>query len=296
MKRGILYIWLGLMTVLVSQFGVVSPASAADETVESITLSPVSKRYELSSGDVKQDDFTIVNDGKVSYTFNVYAQPYFVKGESYDPDYFSKSPNSDVNKWVSFEKTQYVLKPGESTLVPFTITVPKTAAPGGHYGIVFSETQAPKNTTGGTSVARQKRVGMIIYATVKGQFITGGEVVKHDTPFFQFKAPLEASITVKNNGNADFLAKTAIEVSDVFGNSKYSYMKEYAVLPETTRRMPLEWKDAPGIGLFKVTTTVDFLDDSKTSAQFVLMAPLWLYLVLAVAIMGGIVYLSQRER
>ncbi len=268
-------------------------ASAADlSTVESITLSPVNKRYSLDAGAKKQDDFKIVNDGKVAYTFKVYAQPYFVKGETYDPDYFSKSPMSDANRWVSFEKEQYRIEPGETLVVPYTLAVSEDAAPGGHYGVIFAETQA-SGKPDATSVARQKRVGMILYATVKGEYRLGGDVSEQSVPFFQFTAPLIAHTTVKNTGNADFLVKNHTEISDIFGNKKFSEDKEYPVLPDTSRKMVTEWKQAPTFGLFKVVTTSDFLTISKTSSQYVLMAPIWVYLALAIVVMAAILYFAR---
>lgn len=266
--------------------------AAEPSTVESITLSPVNKRYSLDAGTTKSDEFKIVNDGKVAYTFKVYAQPYFVKGENYDPDYFSKSPMSDANKWVSFEQQQYRIEPGQTLVVPYTFAVSKDAAPGGHYGVIFAETQA-SGKPDATSVARQKRVGMILYATVNGDFRLGGEVSEQSVPFFQFTAPLVMHTTVKNTGNADFLVKMHTEISDVFGNKKFSVDKEYPVLPDTSRKMVVEWKQAPTFGFYKVVTTSDFLTMSKTSSQYVLMAPIWAYLVLAIVVMAAILYFAR---
>ncbi len=134
---------------------------------------------------------------------------------------------------------------------------------------------------------------MILYATVNGDFRLGGEVLEQSVPFFQFTAPLVMHTTVKNTGNADFLVKMHTEISDIFGSKKFSIDKEYPVLPDTLRKMVVEWKQAPTFGLFKAVTTSDYLTMSKTSSQYVLMAPIWVYLILAIAVMAAILYFAR---
>lgn len=283
----------GLFVGLLLSLSGFPTAHAAER--ESITLSPVSKHYQLKAGETFVDELTIINDGDTTYDFTVYAQPYSVNGENYDPDFVNDRENTDVHKWIKPEKPQYRLMPGESIKVRYTIAVPSGARPGGHFGALFAETQ-PAGTAEGNSVARKKRVGTIIYATVEGQYRIGGLLKGISIPRLQLKTPLVTEARVANTGNTNFKTDLSVAVADLFGNVKYTDTKAYQVLPETTRKMSLEWAKAPSFGLFKVSVTTKFLDEKVTKEGYVLVAPLGTYLAVAVVLLAGVVYLVKRRR
>jgi hypothetical protein len=263
---------------------------------ESITLSPVSQRYKVKQGETLSGTMTIVNDGKRDYKFTTYARPYSVSNEAYEPDFSTEAKNADAYQWVQFEQSSYMLKAGDSREVPYTIRVPNDAAPGGHYGVLFAETQ-PKGDSKGTAVERKKRVGLILYMTVNGTFKIGGDADDISIPFFQDRPPLTASQTVHNTGNSDFLVTTDTKIYDVFGGNKYENTKEVPVLPGTTRNITFEWESSPRFGLYKVDIATKFLDETSSKSQYVLIAPLWAYVLLAIIIGARFVYwLSKQQK
>lgn len=275
----------------------VTTASAA-ESVDRITLSPVDKHYLFKPGDTKHDSFTVINDGDSAYDFAVYARPYSVGStdEDYSPNFTAQPANANVYQWVQFEKSQYHLKPNQSVDVNYTIRVPENATPGGHYGVLFVETIPPANNKA-NSIMRRKRLGLIVYATVKGTFKTAGSSEAISIPFFQLKPPITASQRVTNTGNSDFTVTGTMNVYDAFGAKKYTLTKDYTVLPDSIRKMPFEWTDAPWFGLYKVELTTKYLKTISTKTSYVLVSPLWVYLVLVIVIIARILYaLSQRKK
>lgn len=266
---------------------------------ESITLSPVNNRFTIDAGQTRDGELTIVNDGATAYDFTVYARPYWVSNESYDPVFTKESPQSDAYQWVRLPQTQYRAEAGQTIKIPYTINVPPTAAPGGHYGVIFAETQPVKTEgQGGNSVDRKKRVGMIIYASVNGNIINKGNAVTNNIPFWQMQPPMQASVTAKNEGNVDFINKVTFSAKDVFGNPKYTIVKEYPVLPQTTRTIELEWPESPWFGLFRVDIKQEFLDTELSTSNYVLMMPrlLPIMLLLLVAVGGAYAFLRRRNK
>lgn len=268
-------------------------------TNESITLSPVNDRFSADAGQSHAGELTIVNDGATAYDFTVYARPYWVSNESYDPVFTKESVQSDAYQWVRLPQTQFRAEAGQTVKIPYTIDIPATAAPGGHYGVIFAETQPAKSDTqGANSVDRKKRVGMIIYASVNGQVINKGDAVTNNIPFWQIQPPMHASVTAKNDGNVDFINKVTFSAKDVFGNPKYTIVKEYPVLPQTTRNIELEWQESPWFGLFRVDITQEFLDTKLSTSNYVLMMPrlLPIMLLLLVAVGGAYALLRRRKK
>lgn len=286
-----------VVALLGSFLGVSSSAHAVDTPVqvESIALSPVSRDYKIDAGKEIKDELTIINDGKVPYDFIVYSRPYSVQSEQYDPDFTKIKQNTDVYQWVRLAQTKYHLEPGKTVKIPYVVTVPATAAPGGHYGVIFAETQ-PTSAESGTSVVRKKRVGAIIYANVNGTYINQGEFLDVTVPFWQLQPPMNAELRVKNTGNSDFKNTVRYTVKDVLGNVKHDSVKPYPVLPQTTRKIPLAWNESPWFGLFRVEITQTFLGKEKKTSEYVLMMPRFIPVVLIILILIGGGYALYRRK
>ena len=290
-SRAIAGLFLGLLFVVT-----VSNAALAQTPTESITISPVAKRYTFDAGETKRDKLTIVNDGETDYDFIVYARPYYTASTSYEPVFNSDRANADSYKWVQFDRTKFRIKAGEKIDVNYTVRVPDNAAPGGHYGVLFAETQVSTQTEDAVAIGRNRRVGSIIYATVNGDYKVGGSIDSVRTSFFQTGKPLTSNSFVSNSGNTDFLANVRLEVKSIFGKTKFTDTKEYAVLPDTTRDIEMKWSKSPIFGLYKAETSVSALDQKKAASSYVFLAPLWFYGFVLLAIIWVVVYVIVRKR
>ncbi len=265
-----------------------------EDPQQSITLSPVRKNYEVTAGETFTDFITILNDGTTAYDFIVYATPYSVNNTAYEADFLNQKPNANFNTWVTFEKTTYHAEPRETIKVPYTVTVKKDASPGGHYGAIFAEVQ-PQESQSGTSIGINRRVGSLMYATVAGDVKLAGQSQQPVINWYQSTPPLTAIAPVKNTGNTDFFANVSYTVKNIFGNVKYTMQNDYAVLPQTTRDIPLVWEDASWFGLYNVSIKTTVLGESTTHDGFVLLMPSWLIVALGLAGIGGALFVYIRQ-
>lgn len=279
---------------LIFSFMIMPSVSAqSSEGRESITLSPVTSRYALEAGESVKGELTVLNDGDIEYTFTVYTKPYSVLDRKYNPDFNATPLRADAYKWVSFGTKEWKLAPGESTKIPYSISVPSTAAPGGHYGVLFAETQPADQKS--TSVARRKRVGSLLYVNVKGDYKMEGSLTGSSIPWFQSQPPLNGTFSLQNTGNSDYEAATMLRVSDIFGRVKFVGEKPYVVLPQTTRDITLTWDKSPGLGIYKVEMQAKYLDKSDSRSGYVVVAPLWMPIVI-VAVIAGAAFVSHQKR
>lgn len=272
-------------------------AQAQLQSGESMTISPASNKLVVDAGKVVDGKITIVNDGSEGYDFVVYARPYSIIDNQYSsPNFTQVTPTSDVYKWLSFPQTKYRIESGATVTVPYTMRVPADAAPGGHYGVIFAETQPESEQPTGSMILRKKRAGSLMYVTVNGEYKLSGQEKPGSIPFWQSLPPLTTTVSAQNDGNTDFASKTRLVVKDIFGTTKYDVKKEFQVLPGTTRTMNLEWAQALWFGFYKVETHQEFLDKSFTREGYVLMMPRFLPILLVVMIGIGIVYAYLRQR
>lgn len=276
-------------------------AFAADDadanSNEEMTLSPVTQKFEIDAGDSTRGSFTVLNTGDVEFDFKVYAKPYSVSGSDYDVNYTDETAErADAYDWVTFDTTEATLSPHESMEIGFTINMPADAGLGGHYAVLFAETQ-PNEDTGGNQIIRRKRVGSLLRVNVSGDINERGSVVDSKIPAFLSSPPLRTTIHIKNDGNVDFIAQTTITVSDIFGNVKYRNVKsDTIVFPDTTRAIEQEWADASWLGYYNVKLEADYLTGGFTTFGRVLIVPRWLIALLVILITGGAYAAFARRR
>lgn len=285
---GVMVICAGVLT---SHYVAAAEAPARD----SIALSPVSQRFDVKAGAQADNKLTVINDGTTNLTFLVYSRPYSLQNEQYDPNFERVTPSTDVYQWIRFAKTSFTLGAGERMDIPYTIQVPTMATPGGHYGVIFVETQPAAGAT--DSVVRKKRVGSLVLATVDGALINKGQLVSTNVNFWQTTPPLVASSRVQNTGNTDFQATALLSVTDLFGSVKYRATQDFTIYPGTIRLVSSSWKNAPWFGLFKAQQTMTVLGTTSSETRYVLMAPRWLPLTLVAAVLVGAGYeIIRRKR
>lgn len=280
-----------LMTIAVNVYPAAAQLNEAAE--ERLTLTPTSFYYDIAAGDVKSDKFRIINDGNVAYDFVVYARPYSVNNEAYEPNFTDVKQNADAYRWVQFEKTKFHIEPGQIIEVAFSLRIPQDAAPGGHYGVLFAESQPADPNA---AVVRKKRIGAVLYTTVEGEYKTEGSFRGFELPFWQTRPPLQSQARIENSGNTDFNAKINTVAKNIFGTTKFTYTSEPVVLPDTIRLVNMNWDKAPSIGLFKVTQSVEFLDQTYGNSKFVLIMPRWVPLSLLAVLVVGVGYAMYSHR
>lgn len=279
------------MVALLCAFAVsTQPVRAIDG--ESIVMSPASKPLKVDASQSVNDKFTILNDGTVGYTFKVYAAPYSVENGSYDSNFTDRAENADIYRWVTFDKTEYHLEPGQRVDVSYQLNVPSDASSGGHYGVIFAETQEPASSG---SINRKKRVGMIMYTTVSGDVVMDGREVSVRLDPIQIGYPLSGAMTVENTGNTDFTMTKTLRVKSIFGGTLYEKTLDHIILPKTTRDIPLTWENGAWLGWYNVEASSTILGKTSVHSQLVFITPAW-FLILAIAVIALAVYVLVRRR
>jgi hypothetical protein len=268
----VIVLFATLVTPFVTKYQSVR-AQDAEESKESITLSPAISKPLAEAGSTLRGSLTVINDGETEYQFLVYARPFSVTSENYDPNYTEINERTEAYQWVQFEKTNVRLAAGERVEIPYTVTVPKKAKAGGHYAVLFAETQ-PKQAEG-TQVTRKKRVGSLLYVTVDGNLINSGSLEGWDAKLWQKSKPIGAAIRIKNDGNVHFQVNSQVTFSNLFNKPRLQLNQEQFVLPGTTRRIIANMEKTPAIGIYRVSGTVSFLDKKETlPSKWIILLPI----------------------
>ncbi|KKI22726.1 hypothetical protein XM48_00410 [Leucobacter sp. Ag1] len=276
----------------------VDSALAVDASDEpsAITISPTREKLALDPGQSYNGTFEVFNSGSKPIEFSVYVSPYQISDIDYqNPDFETDAPRTQLSRWVTLGSESVTLEANELTKVPYLIQVPEDVPAGGQYAALFVETRVPDESD--SSVVVKSRAGMLLYVTVNGDTREAGRITEERVDWWQPAAPLTSSTTVKNTGNTDFFVSSRIQVSTLFGNEVFESSKQSPVLPDTSRRIALEWAESSP-GIYQVTTTTTILGEDQVSSKWVFVLPLGILLgilsglVLAV----GVFWIVRRSR
>lgn len=258
--------------------------------------------YTLDPGGTLDDGLVVANNGTAPLDLAVYAADAFTTSEGRLDLRTKATPATGVGAWIHPGQDHLTIQPGQSTEVPFTVSVPANATPGDHLGgIVTSLTQGNV----------ERRVGIRLQVRVGGDLSPGLSVEDLDvrysgTPFGKGDATI--TYAIHNTGNATLAARQAVSVAGPFG----SWRVPAARVDDSPRLLPGEtWHVSvpvhgvvPSLQLTATVTLVPLLTDAVGST-----APLpaaettthawaipWLLLLLVACAVAGLILVSRRRR
>jgi len=130
------------------------------------------------------------------------------------------------------------LEPGKQKEIPFTLEVPQTAPPGGHFAVIWWGTAPPEG-----QVAIVTRAGILVYLEVSGEVNEKGELLNfsfQEGKFFVFGLPEDFAVNFKNSGNTYLKPAGEIKIKNIFG-SLIAVVdvnnKERIILPEDAQAL-----------------------------------------------------------
>ena len=273
---------------------------AAEQAPIHLQVSPVKQKISLTPGSSYVGTFKVQNVGAQAFDYSVYATPFSVVNEAYDPDYAAATTYTQIAEWITFDqKTQTgTLQPGTTVEVAYTVNVPKDAPAGGQYAALMAQTESGNSSD--ATVAVVHRVGMILYAAIPGETRNSGEIISNTVNPFYFNPPLTVSSLVKNTGNVEQTATYTVKIYPLFSNEAAFSNEEEPdsrdIYPDTSRFNSITWDGAPQIGIFNVEQTIEFAGQVSTNSHLVIICPLWLVFIIFALIFMVIFWLVSRSR
>ena len=264
-----------------------------------IGVSPVQQKISLEPGDKYNGSYKVINTGSKPIKYRVYATPYSVVGDNYNPDYEATNKYTDLEKWITFSEDGGTLSPGEEHEVNYTIDVPKDSPGGGQYAVLMADTENEEND----NIQSVSRVGSILYAKLGGETRIEGEILQNNVPSIVIAPPITASSLVKNTGNVHETAQYILKVfpfgsnEEIYTNEEYP--KEITIMPETQRYASQEWRaedGAPSMGIYTVEQTINFAGKTSTTSKLVIVCPVWLIVIFVALILAIIFTIITRAR
>jgi hypothetical protein len=277
MKRTLALSVIGLLGL----FTVVSIALAAPSSTSTQGLSVSPPLIDLTDlyapgSNVTLRTIKVTNTSKRSVNVHVQAQDFIAGGEHGEPRIVTPSdkdyePKLAIKNFIVLPITDFSLAPEESREYSASLQIPKSAEPGGHYGVI----QFLITNPGQGQVSVHNSVGTLVLLRVAGKIEEAGQQIslhayvahnKNGQPVRKGvflvdpmeRRPIIFESLFKNTGNIHFKPDGAITLQHFFGSSTKLSLPNNTVLPSSIRSYEVEWGRAPFIGIVKATSNFEF--------------------------------------
>ncbi|MCL2038321.1 hypothetical protein FWG86_00190 [Candidatus Saccharibacteria bacterium] len=288
---------LGFLGALLGVAGVVALGGSAAAAPQ-MTMSPGSSEIiNIEAGMTQTGSFKIYNTGDVILDIKVAPSELCVNDRyQYTFEGCSVASGTTMKNWIVATAEKAVLNPGDETQINYTINVPPTGLPGGsqHAGITVTFSD------GGQGLGTNHTLGYRLSAFNPVGATTNATLLSAKVDRLQFKRPISARATAKNDGNSDFFIRGTMRVSTLGGREVHKEERSHVVMPGTTREATLGWEGSPHLGIFKVKYDVvlESIDgkllETKTIERVVMIMPLFMFVVIMVVIAALLVFLVMR--
>lgn len=222
--------------VIIILGGYFYPSSA-----EAVTITPT--RFEVSGnpGETLNEEILLINETEDAETFYPSYANFEAQGESGDPAFVE--PRSGLGTWIRTEEQAITLLPNQQRIVPFTITIPENAEPGGHFAVVFWGTSS--GNSGSVSVGA--KTGILVLLSVKGKVEEDAGLLNFNTvgnKFWYSTLPVSFEYRFKNDGGDRIKPRGKIAIRDTIfipAKNLNANPTEGNILPASTRKFKVDW-------------------------------------------------------
>lgn len=242
------------------------------------TITPPLIKATMAPAQTWRSSVKVVNNNSESMT--VYCHVYdfksndkglteFIQTEEQIETY--KNSTHLLSKWIEITKEAVVIMPQQSAEIPYTVSLPENAEPGGHYAAIMIGTK-PQEDLRGTGISVSSMIASLIMLRVKGEINEKGMIAQFNTEKSLYQEPdVKFNIKFQNSGNVHLQPRGNIkiynsykdEVAEIDFNKDIDYGN---VLPDSAREWSLDWKGRKGLtqmGRYKAVLVASFGEEAQ---------------------------------
>jgi hypothetical protein len=285
-------LFLGGMIVFVAGIAFSTGVSHAQDAVN-MKIQPALFEQQVNPGDQFSTSLTVSNPTAAPRQFTVGIQDISGMKDNGEPVFTTSSvPQYGVSSWVVLGKTSITVPAGASVIVPFTISVPANAGPGGHYGAIFISSGATRPSLNGSGLGYE--VGALIELRIAGAATEVAEIKEFSTDKSVYQSPnVTFTASVANEGNVLLQPRGPVDITNMFGQKVGQVVvndEAASIFPGAQRSFTALWGGGGfALGQFTAVTTLNYGDtENKTVSA---STSFWVIPVIPIAVvLGSIIF------
>lgn len=287
------------------------PLVAFGQGSQTITVSPTLFDIKATPGQTWTSEIKIVNNNLHDLTVYLETVNFTASEESGRPAFIPINANDTkgetLAEWIEATPEGVFVPKQKSVSVPFSVTVPVDAPPGGHYAAILVGTKPNKGEgNNAAQVQTSQFVTSLLFLKVDGTIIEKGLIRSFVADKSIVQTP-EASFTARfeNQGNVHLQPQGDIQIFNMWGqergvipvNQRTQFGK---VLKETIREYNFGWKGDVSLfdlGRYTAIMSLTYGEDqrqtiSNTTYFWVIPYSLILFTLLGLTLFFGIIIFS----
>lgn len=233
---------LAALVLLSAALVLVAPQARA------VTLIPPSLEFsDVQPGTAIPSKLKLFNETATTITLYSQTANFTALDETGTPNIDLNSTKEGLASWITIEPGPFTLEPGQRVEVPFTITLPADAPPGGHYASVLFSPQQP-GTAGQGQVAITQKIGTLVLVRVAGTINESGSIAQFiaDNGSTKFsRLPVDFLVRFQNSGNVHLRPTGNLTIRNVLGGTTIVIpinSELGATLPQSVRKYDAIWE------------------------------------------------------
>lgn len=244
----------------------------------SFTVTPPIFHLTVAPGETWSSSIHVINSNQ--YDISVYSSRmnFRPKGETGQPEFShflgeDLEPNThSLAQWIKLSDDPVFIPAEKGGEIPFTITVPKNAEPGGHYAAILIGTQPIADRGDGSVVTVSSYISTLLFVKITGEITEKGSIREFSTEKNLYSTPNASfKLRFENTGNVHLLPQGDIVLTNMWGkergripvNSKTDFG---SVLPQSIREYKYDWTGEFNffdIGRYKAIATLSYGENEK---------------------------------
>lgn len=152
-----------------------------------------------------------------------------------------KNELTGLADWLSVDSKELFLDHQEKVKLNITVTVPKDASVGSHYGVVNIRALPEINGNNFQEVVVGGQLAVTVLVNVKGEISGRGELKNFSAPLFS-KKEVDFSAEFENDGNIHYIPHGEITIRSLFGRYRESLnLEKHFVFPGKSFSFATHW-------------------------------------------------------
>lgn len=261
-----------------------APARAEEKL--SLTITPPLFQLAIGPGEVWQSSLKVVNTNPYDLTVYASLMDFEAQGEDgqgrfipiLEKNSFSLPPTASLASWIKISNEPIVVPTEKSMDIPFSVSVPSDAQPGGHYAAILIGTAPLAGAPSGSVIKISSAVSSLFFARVKGDILEEGNIREFFTKKIFYQQPdVEFVLRFENSGNVHLLPQGEIVIYDMWGKEKGRIPINQNsdsfgnVLPRSVRKFNFLWQRDESIweaGRYTAVATLSFGQNERQNISY----------------------------
>lgn len=229
-------------------------AIAQNDSQIKLTITPPMIRNNVNPGQIWRSSIKLVNNN--SSAIDVYVNLRDFKGGKDDgtveflPPLEETEETGEVflSKWIEITKDPINIPAYKSVDIPFSIRVPESAEPGGHYAAILAGTQPDDREMQGSAMKVSSLLASLILLNVQGDVEERGQIREFSTSHKYYgNEEVDFTVRFQNSGNVHIQPQGEIRIYNMWGKDKGAIAINQGsafgnVLPGDIRKWNFAWQ------------------------------------------------------